>query len=51
VLVNFDLYNLLNANPVISENATYGAWRPGVGRAANGVLQARFFKIGAQFDW
>ncbi len=50
-LVNFDLYNLFNANPVISENATYGAWLPGVGRAANGVLQARFFKIGAQFDF
>jgi hypothetical protein len=50
-LVNFDFYNLLNANPVILENAAYGAWRPGVGRAPLGVLQARFFKIGAQFDW
>ncbi|HLG54738.1 MAG TPA: carboxypeptidase regulatory-like domain-containing protein [Vicinamibacterales bacterium] len=50
-LVNFDFYNLLNANPVIAENAAYGAWRPGVGRAPLGVLQARFFKIGAQFDF
>jgi hypothetical protein len=50
-LVNFDLYNLFNANPVILENPAYGAWLPGVGRAPNGVLQARFFKIGAQFDF
>jgi hypothetical protein len=50
-LVNFDFYNLFNANPVILENPAYGAWRPGIGRAASGVLQARFFKIGAQFDW
>jgi hypothetical protein len=49
--VNFDLYNLFNANPVILENPAYGAWLPGVGRAPNGVLQARFFKIGAQFDF
>jgi hypothetical protein len=50
-LVNFDFYNIFNANPVIAENPTYGAWLPGVGRAPNAVLQARFFKIGAQFDW
>jgi Carboxypeptidase regulatory-like domain len=50
-LVNFDFYNIFNANPVILENPAYGAWVPGVGRAPSGVLQARFFKIGAQFDF
>jgi hypothetical protein len=49
-LVNFDLFNVFNANPVILENPAYGAWTP-AGRAASGVLQARFFKIGAQFDF
>jgi hypothetical protein len=49
--VNFDFYNIFNANPVILENPAYGAWVPGAGRAASGVLQARFFKIGAQFDF
>jgi hypothetical protein len=49
-LVNFDLYNLFNANPVILENPAYGAWTA-AGRATSGVLQARFFKIGAQFDF
>jgi hypothetical protein len=50
-LVNFDFYNLFNANPVIAENPTYGAWLPGVGRAPAAILQPRFFKIGAQFDF
>jgi hypothetical protein len=45
--VNLDLYNVLNANTVLTQNNTYGAaWqRP------NSILLARFAKIGAQFDF
>jgi hypothetical protein len=49
--VNFDLYNLFNTNPALTENAQYESWRPGVGRTPMSILQARFFKIGAQFDF
>jgi hypothetical protein len=45
--LNFDFYNILNANSVISENSTYGVgWRtPTV------ILSPRLFKIGVQFDF
>ena len=45
--VNFDLYNVTNANSVINENATYGAaWR-----TPASILLPRLFKISAQLDW
>jgi hypothetical protein len=48
--LNFDLYNATNSNTVLTHNNTYSptatTWL-----APNSVLQARFFKIGAQFDW
>jgi hypothetical protein len=45
--INFDLYNLLNANSVLTENFTYGAaWR-----TPQSILLPRLFKIGAQFDF
>jgi hypothetical protein len=45
--VNFDFYNVLNSNSVISENPSYGpAWR-----TPQTILLARMFKISAQFDF
>ena len=45
--INFDFYNILNANSVIGENFTYGtAWR-----TPQTILTPRLFKIGAQFDF
>jgi hypothetical protein len=44
--VNLDMYNLTNSQAVTTENAQFAAWRQ-----PTGVLQARFFKISAQFDF
>jgi hypothetical protein len=48
--INFDFYNMLNANSVISENQTYSpttsAWR-----TPQTILLPRLFKISAQFDF
>jgi hypothetical protein len=45
--VNFDFYNVLNSNAVISENATFGpGWR-----TPQSILLPRLFKLNAQFDW
>jgi hypothetical protein len=51
--LNFDLYNLFNSNAVLTENAQYESWNPNqnIGRTPTSILQARFFKIGAQFDF
>jgi hypothetical protein len=51
--INFDVYNALNANTITTLNAGFV---PVAGGAAsflvpNSVLQARFVKIGAQFDF
>jgi hypothetical protein len=43
----FDVYNALNANPVLGLNTRYGgAWLN-----AQQVLAARMFKVGAQFNF
>jgi hypothetical protein len=45
--VNFDFYNMLNSNDVLTENATFGAtWR-----TPQTILTPRLFKLSAQFDW
>ena len=44
--INFDLYNIVNANPVTSQNNNYAAWQVPLG-----ILDARLFKISAQFDF
>jgi carboxypeptidase family protein len=45
-LVNLDVYNLFNANTVLSVNYAYATWqRP------TSILLARFAKIGVQFDF
>jgi hypothetical protein len=44
--INFDLFNALNASPVLALNNNFGAWqRPTV------ILAGRLFKIGVQFDF
>jgi hypothetical protein len=46
-MVGLDMYNLFNSTPVLAENQTYGpAYRSPIS-----MLQARFFKFSAQFDW
>jgi hypothetical protein len=54
--VGLDMYNLLNSTPVLSENATYSpppfpGGPPNPYRSPLSMLQARFFKFSAQFDW
>jgi hypothetical protein len=51
-MVGLDIYNLLNSTPVLSENANMGAppaypsWQSPIT-----MLQSRFFKVSAQFDF
>ena len=45
--LNFDFYNVLNANSVIGENFAYGTtWRQ-----PTSILIPRLFKVGVQFDF
>ncbi len=44
--LNVDLYNVMNANPVVAENFNFAVWR-----RPTSVLQARFLKFGVQFDF
>jgi len=44
--LNFDLYNILNANPVLTLNNAFGAWL-----TPQSILDARLFRIGAQLDF
>jgi hypothetical protein len=45
--INFDFYNIMNSNTVLTENATFGpAWRQ-----PQSILLPRLFKLNAQFDW
>jgi len=46
-MIGLDIYNLLNSTPVLSEVQTY----PGPFRTPLSMLQARFFKFSAQFDF
>jgi hypothetical protein len=42
-----DVYNILNANPILTYNTTYGpAWL-----TAQAVMPGRLFKFGFQFDF
>jgi hypothetical protein len=46
-MVGLDIYNLLNSTPVLTENQAFGP----AFRQPLTMLQARFFKFSAQFDW
>jgi hypothetical protein len=51
--INIDLYNATNSNTILTQNNNFV---PLIGGGANwqiptAILQPRFFKIGAQFDW
>jgi len=50
-LINFDFFNLMNANPVLTENASYSPFPPNPWRTPLSILQSRFFKFGVQFDF
>ena len=45
-MLNVDLYNALNANPVLSENASFAVWRQ-----PTSILMARFAKLTLQLDF
>jgi hypothetical protein len=45
--INFDFYNLTNANTVLTENATFGP----AYRTPQSILLPRLFKLSAQFDF
>jgi hypothetical protein len=44
--VNLDINNVLNANPVMQENAAYAVWR-----TPQRIMDARLFKVSGQFDF
>jgi hypothetical protein len=44
--VNLDIYNALNANPIIQYNLNYAVWQ-----TPQRILEARLFKISGQFDF
>jgi hypothetical protein len=44
--LNLDLYNLMNANPVMQENAAFAVWR-----TPQRIMDARLFKVSAQFEF
>jgi hypothetical protein len=44
--LNFDLFNLFNANPVLAVNNSYAVWL-----VPTSILEARLFKISGQFDF
>jgi hypothetical protein len=49
--VNFDLYNIFNANSVIAENATYTAPPSTAWRTPQTILLPRLFKFSVQLDF
>jgi hypothetical protein len=50
-VVSVDVYNALNGNPVLAENATYRDVTPSGWRIPTSILPARFAKLGVQMDF
>lgn len=50
-VVSVDLYNALNANPVLAENAAYRDTTVSGWRIPTSILPARFAKFGVQVDF
>jgi hypothetical protein len=44
--LNFDLYNALNGNAVLTQNSNFASWQ-----TPQGILDARLFRISAQVDF
>jgi hypothetical protein len=44
--VGVDMFNALNANPVLTENSSFAVWRTPLS-----ILQPRYFRFSAQFDF
>jgi hypothetical protein len=44
--ISLDVFNVTNANPVLTENSSYAAWR-----TPQSILQPRFAKLSIQFDF
>lgn len=49
--INFDIANLFNANPAVTELFGYNPANPAAWRRPNDILQARFVKFGVQFNF
>jgi len=49
--INFDFYNILNSNSVLTENATFVLAPSAAWRTPQSILLPRLFKISAQFDF
>ena len=44
--VNLDVYNALNADTILGVSSAYGNWQQ-----AQSIINARFVKLGLQFDF
>jgi hypothetical protein len=44
--VNFDIYNIWNGNPVLTQNNAYASWQ-----VPQSILDARLFRLSFQFDF
>ena len=49
--LNFDTYNLLNANSTLGVNSTFNPAQPTIWQRPTSIMQARLFKISMQFDF
>ena len=45
-MLNVDIFNALNANPVLSENSSFAVWR-----TPTDILTARFVRFSVQYDF
>ena len=46
IMLNVDIFNALNANPVLAENSNFAVWR-----APTDILTARFVRFSVQYDF
>jgi hypothetical protein len=44
--VNFDIYNIWNGSPVLTQNQAFASWQ-----VPQSILDARLFRLSAQFDF
>jgi hypothetical protein len=49
--LNFDVYNLLNANATLGVNSTFNPANPTIWQRPTSVMQARLFKFSVQLDF